>query len=577
MLTRKHIYFILIALCALVYANSIHGEFILVDDIPAIVRNPRIARPLYYYWAFPQELLNSLSYRIARFNVVPYHICGIVLHAINTILVFFLLRLFFKEKASFIGACLFAVHPIHTEAVSWISGRSHVVIGFFVLVTYLLYFTATQQEKLKRPLYLMSVLIFTYYINQNYSFYTFFPFLLIFSDIAFKRWRNNWKFWLPFLLILAFRIILLKEVVVDKVITPPLDGWGQETMRNPWFYFVYATYSYLGLLLWPARLTFYHEPLMFHPLVMRLGMVVVGIVICFLPYIYKKAKSIFFGLGMFALFLVPSYSPFPIAPTVSERYAYLPSILLSILASFLYERCSVRSNGIHRKGIILLFIFVIAAYGARTVARNEDWRDNRRLWSATLEVSPKSPRSHSNMGVVYLEDESFEKAIEEFNAAINISPNYYASYNNLGALYKKIGKKEKTLSVFKMAVERNPNCAEARYNLGVAYGDIWHVEAAINSYKKTLEINPYYVKALNNLGNSYLSLSRYQDAIMYYRKAIAINPEYSEAYFNLGHLYVNKGENEQAKENLLKARELFIQQRKTHMLKRIDEYLRKME
>ena len=157
MLSKKHIYLILAFLCFLVYANSLNNAFI-SDDIPSIVKNPFISHP-WRVWTDLAAFLNSLNYLVSGYNPFSYHLTNIIMHALVTILVFLFLNLFFKVEASFLAACLFAVHPIHTEAVTWISGRGYLINALFILGIYLLYQKATgllQQTKRVEPLVLKS-------------------------------------------------------------------------------------------------------------------------------------------------------------------------------------------------------------------------------------------------------------------------------------------------------------------------------------------------------------------------------------------------------------------------------------
>jgi len=114
---RKYILIIIFVSIA-VYANSLNGEFI-SDDVTGIIENPLINNPL-GVWHL-QHITNALIYKFFKLNPAPYHAFSILIHVINGVLVFFFLLLFFDKLPSFFGALIFAVHPIHTEAVSWIS------------------------------------------------------------------------------------------------------------------------------------------------------------------------------------------------------------------------------------------------------------------------------------------------------------------------------------------------------------------------------------------------------------------------------------------------------------------------
>ncbi|MDD4980945.1 MAG: tetratricopeptide repeat protein [Candidatus Omnitrophica bacterium] len=558
MLDKKYTYLILAGLCFLVYANSLPNAFV-SDDIPAILENPYIIS-MRNYWADPQGLLNSLSYRIAKFNVIPYHLISVILHFINTLLVFLFLRLFFKTDASLLAAALFAVHPLHTEAVSWISGRPYLILAFFVLTTYLLYHRATDPHmKDKNPayvLYLSALAIFSYFIIGNISFYFLFPFLIMFSDIIFNRWKKNWRLWIPFFLIMVIRLALAKEVICARVSAVVLKTGWLETWRNPVFYFIYSIFSHLWLLIFPARLTFYHDPIILRPLVMLCGLIAIFIFLCLLPFIFKRAKIILFGAVIFILFLAPTYSPLPVAFVVAERYAYLPSIFLSIIAAFLYERYLKKAKGKQGIWIMVLFVFLISAYGLRTICRNKDWKDNANFWKTTLKTSPYSVRAHNSIGTVYLQEGDIEAAIKEFDTAIRLDPAYDLTYNNRAGAYFYKGELDKAISDYDNAIKINPVYAEAYNNRGMAYKNKNEPDKAISDYDNAIKINPVYAEVYYNRANAYVTKGNLTGAISDYDMAIKINPYAAQFYANRGAVYFLKQEYAKVRQDIHKAETL---------------------
>lgn len=131
---------ILLSLCFIVYFNSLEGQFI-SDDVEAILTNPNVNN---INTVSIQGIVSPLIHQRFGNNPFPYHLASLILHSINTILVFFLLLTFFNEIPAFVGASIFAVNPIHTEAVSWISGQGYEWLALFVLMTILMYRKAIQ-------------------------------------------------------------------------------------------------------------------------------------------------------------------------------------------------------------------------------------------------------------------------------------------------------------------------------------------------------------------------------------------------------------------------------------------------
>lgn len=545
------IYLIFAGLCFLAYANSLNNAFV-SDDITAILENPRLAY-ISDFWLDPSALLNSLIYKIAKFNVLPYHLASVILHFVNTILVFWFLRLFFKAWPSFLSALIFAAHPIHTEAVTWISGRPYPVLAFFALIIYLLYYKATHYENKKFSFitYLASLAIFAYFIIKNFSFCAFLPFFIVSSDIIFGRAKKNWKLWVPFFLILALRLSLATQVIHQRAIFTLLYKAGASEMwRNPVFPFIYSIFLHLWLLAWPVKLTFFHEPVVFYPLAMWSGFMALIVFISFLPYIFKKAKVIFLGILMYALFLAPTYSPIPLTSVVAERYAYLPSIFLSILFAFFYEKYLQRLAERNRPIATLLFISLIAAYGVRTIIRNADWKDEKRLWKATLSAAPYSPWAHNSMGSVYLQEGNINKAIDEFNLALKINPDLAEAYNNRGRAYQDSGDINQAILDYTRAININPDFVEAYNNRGIAYKKKNEFDKAISDYNRALKLNPNLAEVYYNRGNAWQKKGDFNQAILDYNKAIEINPHSAQFYTNRAAAYFLMGKQTKAKEAL---------------------------
>lgn len=504
MFNQKFLYIILlVGVCFLVYSNSLHNAFVL-DDIPAISNNLQI-KHLFSFWLDPQTFLNSLAYNITGFNVVTYHLISIILHSMNTILVFLFLLLFFKIQPSFFGALLFAVHPIHTEAVAWISGRDYLILTFFVLVTYLLYYKAVYSEKINKEsqiaYFILSFIVFLYFIFKNFTFYMLCPFFIILSDFVFNKWRKNWKLWLPFLFIVVLRVFFAREVLQQRITsTIAYLDYGIDTSGfsiNPFFSFIYSIFSHLWLIIWPVKLTFYHEPIIFYSLQIWLGFFILCCFICLLPYLFKKQKIILFGIGIFVLFLFPSYSPLPIATVVAERYAYLPSILLSILLASFYECYLKKENSAWRRWVMVLFIIILITCAIRTLIRNQDWKNSQILFKRTLEVSSKSPSAHVGMGTVYFHQGNIDKAIEEFSKAIELKPNYSEAYNNRATAYYLKSDFNQAISDFNLAIKFKPEYALAFYNRGVIFYNKGDFKRAIFDLNRAIEFRPDYAEAYN--------------------------------------------------------------------------------
>ncbi len=549
---------ILAGLCFLVYANSLTGAFI-SDDIPAIIDNPKISSP-FYYLAEPTDLINSFCYLTAKNNPLPYHLTSILTHSIATILVFFFLNLFFKRESSLLAACLFAVHPVHTEAVAWISGRTYPVLAIFILIVYLLYHHAAgrMDKKLNTWAYVLCLAIFSYFSVKNFVFYALTPVMLVLSDIIFARWRRNWKLWLPFFIILAIRLIFAKaEISARLSYLGDLRGPVAVSGVNPVNNLVIVLFSHLYLLLWPLKLTLFHEPVNFSPLMVKAGFVALSILLVSLPFIFKKAKELFLAVVIFILFFSPLYSPVSISSMwVAERYLYFPAIALSIFAAFFYEKYLKVFGENRKRGALAIFLVLMLFYGARTVMRNEDWKSPEKFWHKTIEVSPESYSAYNALGLVYQQKAKFTDAITSFKKAAALNGRYALAYANLGNVYSTMGKLDEAVTVYNKALEINPKDTDVYYNLGNTYVGMGKLEDAATYLKKAIEINPQDAQALNNLGLIYIGMGKTEEPATAFKKAISIQPDYGAAYLNLCTFYSRQNKPDLAKEYCDKAAKL---------------------
>jgi len=479
---KKIICLALSILCMLAYLNTLDSHFV-ADDIPAITMNPELLFP-WRFWMEPASLLNSLNLLIAGHNPFTYHLTSVLLHALNTILAFFFLSIFFGLEPSFLGALIFAVHPIHTEAVSWISGKPYLILFAFTLGNTLLYQRAVKEAKRLRPIAYLFVLLIFYYMTIRYYTYYLFPFLLILLDLTLERARRNWRLWLPFFILAGIRFAGLRVALYNRASF--MDSLGAETIKS-YIYAIYSFYSHLWLLLWPQKLTLFHEIGPIPVSIFKYGLLSLIPVLFSLFFAFKKARELFLGLGIFIIFLSPTYSPIPLSSLIAERYIYLPSLSLSVFMAYLYQRYTNKDARL-RKYLVFIMIAIISAYTVRTIFRNEDWRNPERFWAQVARLSVNNWQAHSNMGFIYLTKGRLKEAINEYEKAIRLYPKSADLYNNLAVAYHKAGKVAEAEYYFQKALEVNPDSAYAHINLAIIYCRQSKSSLAIQHYDKAVRL-----------------------------------------------------------------------------------------
>jgi tetratricopeptide (TPR) repeat protein len=534
-----HFYLVLIGISFLLYANCLRNGFI-SDDISAILENPAISNPL-NFWAAPSDFLNSLCFLVSRDNAFLYHLVNVLLHSANSVLVFLFLRLFFNPALSFLAACLFVAHPVHAEAVAWVSARPYLILTLFILTTFLLYHRATGRLKLNLLPYLAALAIFCYFSLKDLGLFLLLPAFLVLFDLSFGLWRKRWKLWLPFILLTALIFIFTRGLIAFRVYDLARTSGADSPLLNPLVKFALVTISHAAILLFPANLTFYHEPTALKYISFNFSIFFLLAVMLLLLYALRRSRLLFFAGALFILSLAPVYSPLPFASCLTaERYLYFPSISLSLLAALMLEKALAAKPRLARISLVSGFIGLLIVYAALTILRNADWRAPEVFWRKAIAVSPRSPQGYNELGLVYYRNKDPERALAYFKQALAVDPNYAKAYTNIGNICKDKGRVEEADSYYRQAIKLNPYFTEAQNNLANIYVESGRYREAQDLYNKVLQINPRDIDAYYNLGSLYAASGDLFAAAAYFKKALANNPLDARALNNLGIIYLRQ-------------------------------------
>jgi hypothetical protein len=429
---------------ALVYLNAFGGDFVL-DDIRLIRDNLRIRAleniPGLFvspYWDLegahalyrPLVLATyAVNYAIGGLSTYGYTAVNITLHVAVSLVLFLLVRsLGGSLFVATVSGLLFAVHPVHTEAVTGISGRPELLAALFFLLAMHAHWHARAAGAGVTRSRLATLACFACALLSKESARTL---LLVLpamdallasgpgeSPLARLRWRALADY-LPLAAVavayLATRRAVLGSVLIAGDAIAPLDNplvpvtttalgerlgatMGQALMTA----FAVVT-EYARLLVWPLRLSpdysFKQIPLVTSALDVRFAAGVLIVVACVagVAALWRRAPLAAFGLAFLALtFSIVSNMAITIGTICAERLMYLPSAGLIVAAASGIDVLS-RSDARRRAAIVVLAIVVVLAAG-RTWTRNRDWKTELSLWSAAIEVAPASARVQSEYG-----------------------------------------------------------------------------------------------------------------------------------------------------------------------------------
>jgi tetratricopeptide (TPR) repeat protein len=469
------------------YANSLGNDFVF-DDRALVVKNeyikdakfiPQILTPEAPYTETESEgsfyrPIQSFSflcdYAIWKLKPLGFHITNLLLHIFNAILVYLFILLLLEgspfynsNSIALITALLFVVHPIHTQAVSYISGRADLLGASFFLLSGVSFIQYARSVKNRFYYYLCSLAFFILGLLSKETVMILPLALLLY--IWFTQSKADKKagakglvgFFAVTGLYVAFRLFVLGY---SMSVLLPRDLYTRILT------FLRALFTYFRLLVFPYDLHIERfvapRTTFFEPQVLLSALLLLAIWMS-LSQVRKSLKPCAFGFLWFFVLLLPvSNVIIPLNTRMAEHWLYLPSIgFFLIFANLFVEKIMPA----FKKMSIIFLIIILGLYSLVTFRQNTYWRDNLSLFKRALTYSPENHRLHNNLGVIYFETGVIGSAIAHFKAAIKLKPDYKDAYYNLGRVYAGLRHYRDAAHVWKEALAIDPDYAVCRQAL----------------------------------------------------------------------------------------------------------------
>ncbi|OGL41021.1 MAG: hypothetical protein A2043_01930 [Candidatus Schekmanbacteria bacterium GWA2_38_9] len=577
---------LILAISFAVYSNSLKNDFVNYDDSWLVLENKKIkainfdnicrmfSEPTASDYLPLKELSYALDYHFWRLKPLGFHLTNVILFMINCLLVYLLTLKIFEDKAlSFFSSLLFTLHPIHAEAVNWISARKDVLSGMFFFLSLLFYVLAFKITGIKKNLYFISSIISFIFALFSKPSVIILPFLLPLFDYCFLAEKKVFRIErtiiriLPFLVIAGLSTIITLSVASEKEVVKTY--WGD----SPYLTFLAmlgVVFDYIKLLLFPINLNVRYEvpfPPSFSDIRIIAGAILlIAFIVIFFKF-RKNNKLVGFCLMWFLITLIPVSNLIPIAILKADRYLYLPSFAFTLgLSLIIFKLCNLEeisgtvlsenilSSSPLKKGdgvgflssfykylVFIIFFLISLSCFVLTFSRNTVWKDGLTLWLDTIKKSPEDCLVHNNLGTIYIDKGDHEKGLKHIKEALEINPYYWDAHFNLATIYSKKGKYEQALKELKTVLELNPNFFRAYINAGNIYRQIGATDKAIEAYKKAIEIDKKSGDPHYNLALLFSNNGLFDDAVKEYKEAIKLDPTLAKAYNNLGNIYFKKG------------------------------------
>ncbi len=487
------------------YCNSLPGGFHLDDWVMLEDEQIRGAGPVGR--VFRLEQTRPLTYLTFRWNFSisetdpwPYHAANVALHTGNSALLLFVARCALPPAAAFGAAAIFAVHPIHSEAVNYVFQRATLLATFFALLTVLLYFHGK---------WLPSAVAFGLSLLAKEETIALPVWLLLHALMLRKERPIRWGY---FAAMFCLSSVAAARIWYALSVTPdPNMGYGMEGMTAITYLLTQTrvVWTYIALFFWPAGLNLDHDVELSQSLTTpwttlpaALALVVVVLVFSRQTLHGRRGPAVWL-LGFFVL-LAPSSSLVPVADVMFEHRTYFPLTCFVVGLGWLWGKFSRPIFWMSAAVVLPVLLWV-------TIARNRTWKDEESLWTDATAKSPRKARPYVHLARAVSARQP-DRSVELLQKALAIDPKNADAHSHLGMI---------------RLLNRQP--AEA----------IRHYRQAIASAGETAVI-------WNNMGLAHAALGLSRDAVADYRSALRLDPCLAGARLNLIALLAATGEKKEA-------------------------------
>lgn len=552
----KYLSIILAVIAFILYANTLQNGYILDDvmvlkdnmivkqglkGIPELFATPHMRG----YLIIPNDLYRPLSlvmfaveYQFFPANPFVNHFFNILTFMGCVVMLFLFLDKFFDRKktaVAFIGALIFALHPIHTEVVANIKSRDELLCYFFGFWSLNLFMNYMKGGKMSQLL-LGTFTLYLAYISKEtvITFVAIIPLLFFFyyNDDRKRAFFITGGMAAATAVFMIVRTIILTKynanqpnATIDFIDNALANAPGMASKIATEFY-VLGKYLWLMIIPYPLLVNYSFNSIPF------VGFGDYKAIIAILSYLFLGGFSIYrlikvkkdpwafaviFYLATLSLF---SNFPFLMGAEMAERFAFFASTGVCIAAALAVEHWILKADAtnifsLKSAKVLMILMPITLVYGGMTVARNSDWKDEFTLYRTDIEKSPEDSRLYQYLATAIAEDQYPLEPDSTKRKQMDIE----------------------CIGYLKKAIEIYPDFAEAHVEMGRLLERAHMYDAAVEENKKALSLKPFNATANNNMGSVYITLGKYRESIPYLLKSIENNPNFKFVYLNLARSY----------------------------------------
>ncbi len=559
---------IIFVAASIAYLPSLSGGFILDDDTLITVNKLIEASDgLFRFWCNTEAtdywpMTNTtfwIEWRLWGTNATCYRITNLIMHIIESLLIWLILRKL-SIPGAFLGGLIFAIHPVNVESVAWISSRKNLTAMFFFLASILCYLKmdplsacGQSQNRNYSPMtnrwYWMSVTAFVLAMLGKGSVAVL-PVLLL----GINWWqrpltRKDLLQLVPFFIIAAVLTIVnvwfqkhgQEQIIRNADFLERLLGAGGVV----WFY--------LEKALLPLNLSFvyqqwhiqYGNMLWWLPL---LAAVVATVVLW--QFRQTWGRHLLFAWSFFCISLVPVMGFIDVGfmkhSLVSDHYQHIAILSVIGLAVAGWHQWRRQMQGVKRLAANIAATFVVSMLMLLTWQQSWFYRDAVMLYRKTIQNNPECSIIYYELGSKMVETGRFAEAMEYYQQVLKRNPKDTHSYCNIGYCLSMLGRSPEAIEYMKQALRLEPTDANTYVNLANVISKTGELSEALDYCRQALRLKPDFPEAHYNMGNILRQKKMNQDAIEHYREALMLKPNFPEAHNGMGLALVQAGQYQEA-------------------------------
>lgn len=558
---------IILLLGALAHAGMLTAPFKTIDDNASIINNPDIrslanagkifTRSFFggrHYYRPMVTLSFMAEYHFFGLRSFYYNLTNFALHLAVAVTVFFLVFTLLEDRAvAFFSSLLFAVHPVHWEAVANIPGRAILLSAFFTVNAFF-FFCLSEERRRFLACYVLSLVLFAGGLLSKESA-AMLPAVLLGYLFFSEKGAKRYFLIIPYLAIIAVYLVCRRALGIMEIY--PWRSLPEHVLGFTTF--LRAALTYARLLVWPTGLHFdraqpmflkFSDPELFATLIAYLAL---GI--AFFKFRRRLPGYALFFASWFCIELFPVsqvITTIGVGPgfiSAAEHFLYLPSIgAFALIALGVRELYSLN----RKHGVISLNMFrIIISAGIfclmlLTFYQEIFARSALSMFKRTLEYNPHNARILFSTGMELVNRDRFLEAEGYFRRACEREPLNAAYTIALGRSLYDQGKDIEAITVFGRVRDAGQYNSMLARNLREAY------TKAIQRYQKRILREPENARAYYSLGTMYSRTGRFEESIEQYKRAAALKTDYREALFNLASSYGLLGDEDKAVEYFLR-------------------------